>query len=96
MCVRCLFFCALTKSSIDVRLAALLALGPITKTKIVKSASGKGRRAVVDAKIALADKEIKTDFTLADRAGMKYPLLIGQNILSKGFLIDPTKETPKR
>lgn len=85
-----------TKSSIDVRLAAALALGPILKTKIVKSASGTSRRALVDARVQLADKEIKTDFTLADRANMKYPVLIGQNILSKGFLIDPVKENPRR
>lgn len=85
-----------TKSSIDVCLAASLELGPILKTKMVKSASGKGRRAVVGAKLLMANKEFKTDFTLADRSDMKYPVLIGQNILSKGFLIDPMKETPKR
>ena len=85
-----------TKSSIDVRLAALLELGPILKTKLVKSASGKGRRAVVEAKLVLANKEFKTEFTLADRSDMKYPVLIGQNILSKGFLIDPMKESPKK
>ncbi len=83
-----------TKSSIDVRLAAELSLGPILKTKIVKSASGKSLRAVVQAKVHLADKEFKTDFTIADRAEMKYPVLIGQSIL-KGFLIDPVKEVPK-
>ena len=84
-----------TKSSIDVRLAAKLSLGPILKAKIVKSASGKSLRPVVEAKIELADKEFKTDFTIADRTGMKYAILIGQNILSKGFLIDPIKDVPK-
>ena len=44
----------------------------------------------------LTNKEFKTDFTLADRSDMKYPVLIGQNILSKGFLIDPMKESPKK
>ncbi len=83
-----------TKSSIDVRLAAELSLGPILKTKIVKSASGKSLRPVVKAKVQLADREFNTDFTIADRAEMKYPVLIGQNIL-KGFLIDPVKEIPK-
>ena len=83
-----------TKSSIDVRLAADLALGPILKTKIVKSASGRSLRPVVQAKVLLADKEFKIDFTIADRADMKYPVLIGQNIL-RGFLIDPIKEIPK-
>ena len=85
-----------TKSSIDVRLAAALSLGPILKAKLVKSASGKSLRAVVEAKIALADDEFKSDFTIADRADMKYRVLIGQNILKKGFLIDPAKEVPKK
>ena len=85
-----------TKSSIDVRLAADLALGPILKTKIVKSASGRSLRPVVNATVILADKEVKTDFTIADRADMKYPVLIGQNILGKRFLIDPAKETPRK
>ena len=84
-----------TKSSIDVRLAAKLSLGPILKAKVVKSASGKSLRAVVEAKVALADKSFKTDFTIADRSHMKYSVLIGQNILSEGFLIDPVKEIPK-
>lgn len=84
-----------TKSSIDVRLAAELSLGPILKAKLVKSASGKSLRPIVEATILLADKEFKTDFTIADRAEMKYRVLVGQNILKKGFLIDPAKEMPK-
>ncbi len=84
-----------TKSSIDVKLAAELSLGPILKTKIVKSASGKSLRPVVAAKIALADKNFNTELTIADRAEMKYSVLIGQTILKKGFLIDPAKEVPK-
>jgi hypothetical protein len=84
-----------TKSSIDVKLAAELSLGPILKAKLVKSASGKSLRPVVEARMTLADKEFKTDFTIADRADMKYRILIGQNILRKGFLIDPAKEIPK-
>lgn len=81
-----------TKSSIDVKLAADLSLGPIIKAKLIRSASGAGLRAVVHAKIILADKEMKTEFTLADRSHMKYAVLIGQNILKDGFLIDPAKE----
>jgi hypothetical protein len=84
-----------TKSSIDVKLAAELSLGPILKAKIVKSATGKSIRAVVQAKIVVADHEFTTEFTIADRTEMKYGVLIGQNILSKGFLIDPVKEVPR-
>lgn len=81
-----------TKSSLDVKLAADLALGPILKAKLVRSAAGAGLRPVVKTKILLADKEITSEFTLADRSNMKYPVLIGQNILGEGFLIDPIKE----
>jgi hypothetical protein len=85
-----------TKSSVDVKLAAELALGPILKAKLVRSASGAGLRPVVKTKLILADKELSAEFTLADRSNLKYPVLIGQNILlNGGFLIDPVKEATK-
>lgn len=80
-----------TKSSIDTNLAAELKLGPVIKSKIVKSAHGSKLRPIIEAKIELAGKRIRSEFTLADRAHMKYRILIGQNILKEGFLIDPTK-----
>lgn len=81
-----------TKSSIDMALAAELKLGPVIKTKIVKSASGTSLRPVVNAKIVLENKEVEAELTIADRSHMKYPLLIGQNVLKDNkFLIDPSK-----
>ena len=80
-----------TKSSIDTNLAAELRLGPVIKSKLVKSAHGSKLRPIIEATIELAGRTIKSEFTLADRAHMKYRILIGQNILKDGFLIDPTK-----
>lgn len=80
-----------TKSSIDTNLAAELKLGPVIKSKLVKSAHGSKLRPIIEAKIELAGKKIKSEFTLADRAHMKYRILVGQNILKDGFLIDPNK-----
>lgn len=80
-----------TKSSIDTNLAAELELGPVIKSKLVKSAHGSKLRPIIEASIELAGKKIKSEFTLADRAHMRYRILIGQNILKDGFLIDPTK-----
>ena len=80
-----------TKSSVDTNLAAELKLGPVIKSKLVKSAHGSKLRPIIEATIELAGKKIKSEFTLADRAHMKYRILIGQNILKDGFLIDPTK-----
>ncbi len=80
-----------TKSSIDTNLAAELKLGPVIKSKLIKSAHGSKLRPIIEATIELAGKKIRSEFTLADRAHMKYRILIGQNILKDGFLIDPSK-----
>tara|TARA_Y100000310_G_C20425559_1_gene688871 strand:+ start:454 stop:798 length:345 start_codon:yes stop_codon:yes gene_type:complete len=81
-----------TNSSVDMGIAGELQLGPIKRTKLVKSASGKGRRAIVPVKIKLDGMIMDDDFTIAERGHMTYPVLIGQNILKKGnFLIDPNK-----
>ena len=85
-----------TASSIDLKLSAKLGLGPITRTKIVKSASGVKRRPIIMVKVRIGDKEIEEEFTIADRNHMTYQILIGQNVLKKGnFLIDPNKEVKK-
>jgi hypothetical protein len=80
-----------TKSSIDTNLAAKLRLGPVIKSKLVKSAHGSKLRPIIEATIELSGKIIQSEFTLADRAHMKYSILIGQNILKHGFLIDPSR-----
>ncbi len=80
------------RSSIDIRLASRLKLGPLIKTRIFRSAVGKEIRAVVKAKIKIKNRIINATFSLSDRKKMKYPVLIGQNILKMGFLIDPSKK----
>lgn len=81
-----------TRSSVDIKLAAEIGLGPILQTRLVKSSLGTDLRPIVRAKIMIVGKEIETTFTLADRNHMQYKILIGQNILKQGFLIDPLKE----
>ncbi len=80
-----------TKSSIDSSLAAYLKLGPIVRTRLVKSAHGNSIRPMIEVEIELAGQKLKEQFTIADRAHMKYKILIGQNILKDYFLIDPSK-----
>ncbi|MFW6231250.1 MAG: RimK/LysX family protein [Nanoarchaeota archaeon] len=77
-------------SSIDVKLAAELNLGPIIETKNVRSASGVGLRPLIKAKLTIHGKTLESEFTIANRDHMKYSVLVGRNILRKaGFLIDP-------
>ena len=80
-----------TKSSIDYKLASQLKLGPVIESRLVKSAHGNKLRPVIEATITMRGKEVTEKFTLADREHMKYKVLIGQNILRKGFLIDPNR-----
>ena len=81
-----------TKSSIDSKLASKLQLGPVIRTKLVKSAQGREIRPVILAEIKMCGKKMESEFTLADRTHLKYAVLIGQNILKKGFIIDPSKK----
>jgi len=78
-------------SSIDKDLSKRLELGPILRTMLIKSASGQTRRPVVEAEMEIKGKVIKSKFNIANRKHMKYKVLIGQNILKQGFLIDPSK-----
>lgn len=78
-------------SSVDKELASKLKLGPVLKTILIKSASGKTRRPIVEVEIKIKRKIIKSRFNIANRKHMKYKVLIGQDILKKEFLIDPSK-----
>ncbi len=81
-----------TRSSIDIKLASKLNLGPVIKSKVIKSAHGNKLRPIVEAEIRMAGKKLKSEFTLADRSHMSYAVLIGVNILKHGFLVDPSRE----
>jgi len=80
-----------TRSSVDIKLAKELGLGTIVKHVMVKQTYGRHRRPVVRVTIKISGRELRGEFTLADRSHMKYRALIGQNILKRGFLIDPSK-----
>lgn len=82
-----------TLSSMDARLAAELKLGPVEKVTVVRNANGRKVRPVIEATIRLGGRDITTLFSLADRSHMRYRILVGQNILKQGFLIDPEKNT---
>ena len=83
-------------SSLDVKLAAQLRLGPISGTNIVSSALGKERRATLRVKICIKGQIFEEDFTISDRSKMESKILIGQNILSQGnFLVSIQKKLKK-
>lgn len=46
------------------------------------------RRPVIELEICFGGKRLRTQATLADRRNFKYPMLIGRNVLEKGYLVD--------
>ncbi len=80
-----------TRSSVDLKIAAKAGLGPITRVARVKSKTepkGYTRRAVVLGEIEIAGIRKKVHFTLADRLGMRYAVLVGRDVLHDGFVVD--------
>ena len=45
-------------------------------------------RHVIAADLVIAGRTLRTEFTLADREPMRYPVLLGRRLLRKNFLVD--------
>lgn len=62
------------------------------KQKRIKSSSGHSeKRFVINTTIRLFNKIYPIQLSLAERGTMKHPILIGRKLLSKRFIIDPSK-----
>lgn len=60
--------------------------------RVIKNSFGdKERRYVITTNIGMAGKIIEARFTLADRTNMKYPILIGKELLRHHFVVDVSK-----
>lgn len=86
-----------TRTSVDVWLAANIGLGPTVDVAKVKSAflDEVRTRPLVCGVVEIAGEIFNLPVTVNDRSDMRYPVLIGMDILKSGrFLIDPTKKAP--
>lgn len=62
------------------------------KIKKIKSSNGVTQeRYVIEGLIVLGKETYLTEFSLTDRSGMKFPILLGRKLLNKRFLIDSSK-----
>lgn len=65
----------------------------ISRISDVKSSNGfVEKRYFIFTKIEVGQKFYDIEFSLNNRANMKYPILLGRNFLEKDFLVDVTKE----
>jgi len=83
-------------SSIDGVLAKMLGLGPVVSRTTIVSSHGRGVRPVVKADVVINGKKLNAKFNIASRRHLRYPVLIGKNILRRGFIIDPKKRLKKQ
>jgi hypothetical protein len=64
---------------------------PVVKWRVVRSAMGQKRRPVVEIELCLGSRRLLAEVNLMDRTGLKYPMLIGRNVLRKNFIVDCMK-----
>ena len=61
---------------------------PLAGWHTVRSAEAKERRPIVEIELCLGPKFIRARVNLNDRSQVKYPFLIGRNILMENFVVD--------
>lgn len=59
------------------------------KEKIIRNSSGKEEtRYIIKTRIVLFGRKIRTEFSLADRGKMQFPILLGRKLLKNRFVVD--------
>jgi len=81
-----------TRSSICKSVVKKLKLGPSLEKVEVKSSHGVSFRDIIMVNVNFAGIKTRIKFNVSDRVHMKYPVLIGRNLLKKGFLVDCSNE----
>ena len=64
---------------------------PIVEWRHLRTKEGLKRRPVVDLELCIGPKRLRTRVALDDRAGLKYPFLVGRNTLSGTFIVNTKK-----
>ena len=61
---------------------------PVIEWQKIRSADFRERRPVVEITFCMGPKLIHTQVTLNDRSTVRYPLIIGRNVLKDNFVVD--------
>lgn len=68
---------------------------PVQRRKTVRSSNGVSEeRIFIQATVRMYQSDITADFSLADRTGMKNPVLLGRKVLKGRFLVDVSRTGP--
>jgi hypothetical protein len=58
----------------------------------VSSSMGVQRRPVVEMELCVGSQKLTVTVNLNNRSGVRYPLVIGRNLLRQGFVVNPEKK----
>jgi len=61
---------------------------PIIEWRHIRTPEGLERRPVVELEICLRSRRIRTEVNLTDRSMVKYPLILGRNVLKEDYIVD--------
>ena len=64
---------------------------PIVDWRTVRSAEARDRRPIVEIELCIGPKHLRARVNLNDRSQVKYPLILGRNVLRKNFVVDCMK-----
>jgi len=61
---------------------------PVVGWKTIRSAESRERRPIVEMELCVGPKRLLIQVNLNDRSMVKYPLILGRNVLKKNFVVD--------
>jgi hypothetical protein len=61
---------------------------PVVGWKTIRSAESRERRPVVQMELCVGPKRLLIQVNLNDRSMVKYPLILGRNVLKNNFVVD--------
>jgi len=61
---------------------------PVAGWKTIRSAESRERRPVVEMELCVGPKRLLINVNLNDRSMVKYPLILGRNVLKDNFVVD--------
>ena len=64
---------------------------PVIEWQDVRSSEARDRRPVVEMEFCLGPRRVRTKVSLNDRSMVKYPLIIGRDVLKNSFVVDCTQ-----
>ena len=65
---------------------------PVKEMRVVKSSNGESQvRPVVELEVVVGSDRRAYEFTLTNRASMKFPILLGRNFLADHFVVDVSR-----